>query len=443
MLIMSRMNARAAALLVLVGLGSTMVDCSPSSSNGNGAERQACYANGTCNPGLLCLSGLCVRQGDGGSAAAGLAGASEIGDGGGSGGGGRMPGVGAPSAGGSASGKGGSAPSAGGSASGNGGGAPSAGGNASGGAGEAGAAGDLVAGAGGVASCQENTTRCSENALETCGQDGQWGAAKACGPRQVCGGATGSAQCTCKIDPLCSSPGGTCAGAATLDTCAQDAQGCLYESSSPCTNGACSGDPGAAFCCTNSCTLGAQQCGSTTTIQTCVVASNGCTIYGTSKCATSWVCPRTAPQACVNPDFALWPMPNSQADVSAGARNLENYADNGDGTVTDNITGLMWQKSTYAGASLASYCSGISLAGHGDWRLPTVIELASLLDYGQSAPPLINAAVFPGTPTGPILLLSSTPLAGSTSFSWGVSFGTGNTNTTQNTSTNNQVRCVR
>ena len=68
-------------------------------------------------------------------------------------------------------------------------------------------------------------------------------------------------------------------------------------------------------------------------------------------------------------------MPNSQADVTAGAPNLESYTDNGDGTVTDNVTGLMWQQAvptaTYSWAGAVTYCSTLTLAGHSDWRLPS------------------------------------------------------------------------
>jgi hypothetical protein len=80
-------------------------------------------------------------------------------------------------------------------------------------------------------------------------------------------------------------------------------------------------------------------------------------------------------------------MPNSQVDVTAGAPNLESYTDNEDGTVTDNVTGLMWQQASplsgYAWADAVAYCSTLTLAGHSDWRLPTLIELYSIVDIGQ------------------------------------------------------------
>ena len=70
------------------------------------------------------------------------------------------------------------------------------------------------------------------------------------------------------------------------------------------------------------------------------------------------------------------------------------YVDNGDGTVTDRNTGLVWQRSpdqngdgtidsadkmTFQEA--AARAQTLSLAGHGDWRLPTIKELYSLIDF--------------------------------------------------------------
>ena len=70
---------------------------------------------------------------------------------------------------------------------------------------------------------------------------------------------------------------------------------------------------------------------------------------------------------------------------------------NGDGTVTDTETGLMWQQDE-AGymnweESLA-YCENLKLAGYDDWRLPNINELRSLVDY-STYNPTIDTYAFP------------------------------------------------
>ncbi len=64
--------------------------------------------------------------------------------------------------------------------------------------------------------------------------------------------------------------------------------------------------------------------------------------------------------------------------------NQPSYTDNGDGTITDNVTGLMWQqdpgeKATYDQAVAGA--SNLTLAGYSDWRLPTIKELYSLIQF--------------------------------------------------------------
>jgi hypothetical protein len=136
-------------------------------------------------------------------------------------------------------------------------------------------------------------------------------------------------------------------------------------------------------------------------------------------------------------------MPNAKVDVTAGAPNLESYSDNHDGTVTDAVTGLTWQQvvptATYTQSGALAYCQGLGLAGYRDWRLPSIIELVSIVDYG-SYNPAINAAYFPATPTNPFW--SSTSVAGSPSFAWLVYFLSGSTGNPSGAFAYN-VRCVR
>jgi hypothetical protein len=64
------------------------------------------------------------------------------------------------------------------------------------------------------------------------------------------------------------------------------------------------------------------------------------------------------------------------------------FVDNGDQTVTDNATGLMWMKNDsqagYNWESALNYCESLSLGGKDDWRLPHAKEIQSLVDYTKS-----------------------------------------------------------
>jgi hypothetical protein len=73
--------------------------------------------------------------------------------------------------------------------------------------------------------------------------------------------------------------------------------------------------------------------------------------------------------------------------------NAPAYTDNGDGTITDMNTGLMWQKhpgekKTWDEAE--AEISSFELAGHQDWRLPTIKELYSLILFSGIDPDVEN-----------------------------------------------------
>ena len=82
------------------------------------------------------------------------------------------------------------------------------------------------------------------------------------------------------------------------------------------------------------------------------------------------------------------------------------YTDNGDGTVTDSVTGLVWAKDgDEAGCNFGAHtdweaaidwAEGLDFAGQTDWRLPNRPELISLVDHGAHQPS-IDDAYFPHT----------------------------------------------
>lgn len=65
------------------------------------------------------------------------------------------------------------------------------------------------------------------------------------------------------------------------------------------------------------------------------------------------------------------------------------YTDNGDGTVTDQVTGLMWQKTDggeMTWEKAREYARNLELGGHRDWRLPATLELFSIMNHDANRP---------------------------------------------------------
>lgn len=96
---------------------------------------------------------------------------------------------------------------------------------------------------------------------------------------------------------------------------------------------------------------------------------------------------------------------------------IVNFEDHGNGTITDNYTGLMWQRCAVGltGTSCATgsiqemswdtalqYVDTINTsggyAGYSDWRLPNIKELGTIVEY-RCSNPAINTTIFPNTPS--------------------------------------------
>jgi hypothetical protein len=141
--------------------------------------------------------------------------------------------------------------------------------------------------------------------------------------------------------------------------------------------------------------------------------------------------------------------------VQAGA--TLSYTDNGDGTITDNNTGLMWEKKSDDGGlhdkdnvyrwsgngaqeTIWDWLEdinaegGTGFAGHNDWRIPNLKELQSIVNY-ENFNPAVSAAFDTGcvasctvltcSCTVASLYWSSTSRAFSPSGAWFVAFNGG------------------
>ncbi|MES1208678.1 MAG: DUF1566 domain-containing protein [Pseudomonadota bacterium] len=113
------------------------------------------------------------------------------------------------------------------------------------------------------------------------------------------------------------------------------------------------------------------------------------------------------------------------------------------GVVLDRVTGLMWQRSApnqfFTFANAGRHCADLRLAGHADWRLPSRIELVSLLDTTRTQPS-IDVQAFPDTASD--WFWTSSPDARHPDAAWYVYFYFGYPKTDE-VGSQFSVRCVR
>ncbi len=105
------------------------------------------------------------------------------------------------------------------------------------------------------------------------------------------------------------------------------------------------------------------------------------------------------------------------------------FTDNSNGTITDNLTGLMWAgdanipNGTRTWDQARGDCESSTLGGHSDWRLPNVKELQSLIDFGNVSPALPTGHPFDNVQSN--VYWSSTTYASNTSYAWAVDLSGG------------------
>ncbi len=106
-------------------------------------------------------------------------------------------------------------------------------------------------------------------------------------------------------------------------------------------------------------------------------------------------------------------------DLNTPQQIPNHFTDNSDGTVTDNLTGLIWQKSPFADTltweEALNYADTLSLNGLTDWRLPNIKELQSINDESRINPSLNTAYFNTGNAKK---YWSSTTLPNQTSKAW-------------------------
>lgn len=136
--------------------------------------------------------------------------------------------------------------------------------------------------------------------------------------------------------------------------------------------------------------------------------------------------------------------------VRSGQWGTNNFVDNGDGTITDTSTGLMWEVKTddgrprdkdnvYTWEQSLAYADTLTLSGYNDWRLPNRNELQSIVDYDRYNPSI--DPIFSYTVSS--YYWSSTTYAGYPYGAWGVYFYIGCVGGLDDKSSYVYVRAVR
>jgi hypothetical protein len=135
-------------------------------------------------------------------------------------------------------------------------------------------------------------------------------------------------------------------------------------------------------------------------------------------------------------------MPNASGELDSNGSGLPHARrlEASDGVVRDRVTGLDWQRAPAEAGSTSqavAMCEALVQGARDDWRLPTRVELVSLVDATRSAP-AFDADAFGGE-TFSGALATATPAAGRTDAWWTVDVALG----TSSTGTPTLARCVR
>jgi hypothetical protein len=161
----------------------------------------------------------------------------------------------------------------------------------------------------------------------------------------------------------------------------------------------------------------------------CAVVANQLGMCEDNLAACEAQPPAAVPQTGQTTSYAA----GDDGDVQAGVvPPVPRFMDNEDGTITDNLTGLIWLKNancfgiktwaqalTDANTLNSGDCGLTDGSAEGDWYLPNRNQLTSLLDLGNFDPALPTGHPFVNFQSR---YWSSTTLVSSTNFAWSVDF---------------------
>jgi hypothetical protein len=187
----------------------------------------------------------------------------------------------------------------------------------------------------------------------------------------------------------------------------------------------------------------------TTTTSSTTTTSTTSTTTTTSTTVTTTTCPlpATGQTTCWNSSGMVIACAGTGHDGELQKGAPLSYTDNGDGTVTDNNTGLVWEKKSDDGSvndkdtlytwgdAFAVHVANLntaSFAGHNDWRVPNIRELESIVHYqsASAVSSVFSSGCTPGCSAvtcscNPTTAWSSTTGALSTDRAWRAESGLG------------------
>lgn len=157
-----------------------------------------------------------------------------------------------------------------------------------------------------------------------------------------------------------------------------------------------------------------------------------------------------ADPGCGSHKWACWPMPNM---VGSGLPNEASYTTHEDGTVVDNVTQLMWEDrltaQSHTWQEAIDFCDQHEFAGFDDWRLPTRIEITSVLDHSDGHTGWAAEAFEAGnsgfhfSASDWILTITQTGAGAGNDYAWAFNMSDGIVSNAYSKSNRTPLKCVR